>query len=457
MSYLAALDNYDSIGVVGLGQSGLSCVRFLLQQGLRPVVFDTREQPPEAALQLVQEAELTLFTGALDVAEILACDLLVVSPGLDLRNPVLQMAVDADIPLVGDADIFAQYAQAPVLGITGSNGKSTVTKLTAELLSAAGKKVAMGGNIGIPMLDVLAADVDVYVLELSSFQLDTMHDLRLHAAALLNISDDHLDRYASRAHYVQSKHRIYNNASTGIWNRDQRLTAPDHLAFEQQLSFGSDSAELEVPGLFGLEFDDSEATLYYRDQALLRASELKLSGVHNLLNIQAALALVQTLGIEPQTVLDAVRNFTGLPHRCELVAEAAGVRWVNDSKATNIGAAEAAIQGLRPLVQGKLILIAGGDGKGADFSVFRTALKQVDELIVLGRDAERVAQHYAGTAIRVSDMSQAVATAAQQAIEHSTVLLAPACASLDMYKNYEQRGEMFKAAVLAQVAEVTHG
>ena len=457
MGYLAALDNYDTIGVVGLGQSGLSCVRFLLQQGFRPLVFDTREQPPAAAMELVRAAGLSLFTGALDVAEILSCDALVVSPGLDLRHPVLQMAVDADIPLVGDADIFAQYAQAPVLGITGSNGKSTVTQLTAELLRSAGKKVAMGGNIGIPMLDVLTDDVDVYVLELSSFQLDTLHDLPLHAAALLNISDDHLDRYASRAHYAQSKHRIYNTAEVGVWNRDQRLTAPQYLALEQQLSFGTDAAELDVPGLFGLTFEDNEATLYFRDQALLRASELALSGVHNLLNIQAALALVHSLGVAPQSVLDTVRSFTGLPHRCERVAEVNDVRWVNDSKATNIGAAEAAIQGLRRLVQGKLILIAGGDGKGADFSQFRAALQQVDELIVLGRDAERIAQHYRGAAVRVGDMAQAVAAAAERAIPQSTVLLAPACASLDMYKNYEQRGEMFKAAVLAQVAEVTHG
>ncbi|RUO62657.1 UDP-N-acetylmuramoyl-L-alanine--D-glutamate ligase [Pseudidiomarina insulisalsae] len=450
------MHNYELIGVVGLGQSGLSTVRFLLQQDIRPVVFDTREQPPQAAQLQQLDKTLELHCGPLDIATLLACDLLVVSPGLDLRMPALQMARDAGIPLVGDTDIFAQFAQAPVLGITGSNGKSTVTKLTGELLSAAGMNVAVGGNIGIPMLDIIAPDVDVYVLELSSFQLDTMHDLKLHAAALLNISDDHLDRYQDRSHYAASKQRIYQHAGQAVWNREQRITAPQYLPLAQQLSFGSDAPDTERPGLFGLGLDGDTPTIQFAGEVLLRADELQLTGVHNLLNAQAALALVHSLEVPLEQVLDSLRNFTGLPHRCELVTEHNDVRWVNDSKATNIGAAEAAIAGLRPLVKGKLILIAGGDGKGADFSTFRSALQQVDELIVFGRDAERIAQHHPQVT-RVSNLAEAVQRAAQLATAQSTILLAPACASLDMFKNYEQRGETFKAEVLKQVAEVAHG
>lgn len=457
MSYLAALHTYDLVGVVGLGQSGMSCVRFLLQQGLKPLVFDTRNAPPQAEQLNELAPELELHCGPLDVSSLLACDVLVVSPGLDLRMPALQMARDAGVLLVGDTDIFAQYVQAPVLGITGSNGKSTVTQLTGELLAAAGKKVAIGGNIGIPMLDVLADDVDVYVLELSSFQLDTMHDLQLHAGALLNISDDHLDRYLNREAYATSKQRIYRNAEQGIWNREQRSTAPERMPFVQQLSFGSDEAEQERPGLFGLGHAEGVPSIQFKGQTLLHANELQLAGLHNLLNAQAALALLHSLEVEFSTeVLNCLRQFRGLPHRCELVAEHEGVRWVNDSKATNIGAAEAAIQGLRPLVKGKLILIAGGDGKGADFNTFKPALQLVDELIVLGRDGARIGQQHS-ISTSVKDMAEAVKVAASKTIPGSTVLLAPACASLDMFSNYQERGEVFKAAVQQHVAEVAHG
>lgn len=457
MSYLAAITTYELIGVVGLGQSGLSCVRFLKQQGIQPVVFDTREAPPQQAELAKLDASIELHCGPLDIGHLLACDALVVSPGLDLRLPALQMARDAGIPLVGDADIFAQFAQAPVLGITGSNGKSTVTQLTGELLAAAGKKVAIGGNIGVPMLDILAPEVDVYVLELSSFQLDTMHDLKLHAGALLNISDDHLDRYYNREDYAASKQRIYQKAELGVWNREQRATAPQRLALAKQLSFGSDEAEQERPGLFGLGEANGVAQIDFAGEPLVRADELHLAGLHNLLNAQAALALVHALDVDIDAkVLQCLRQFRGLPHRCELVAEQDGVRWVNDSKATNIGAAEAAIKGLRPLVKGKLILIAGGDGKGADFATFKPALQAVDELIVLGRDGMRIAQQHQ-QATQVKDLNEAVQVAASKASAGSTVLLAPACASLDMFNNYQDRGEKFKAAVAQVLAEVAHG
>lgn len=452
MQQLAALDTYDTIGVVGLGQTGLSCVRYLLSLGLTPVVFDTRPVPAGIAELQDLDPAIEVHTGPLDAALLMEMDLLIVSPGIDTRMEAIQLAKDADIPLTGDIEIFGTLVDKPVIGITGSNGKSTVTRLTGELVRAAGRKVAVGGNIGVPVLDLIMAEdhdqVDVYVLELSSFQLDLIRQIRLTAATILNISDDHLDRYASTQEYAASKHRIYNFTDIAVWNREQRLTAPRHLPLDQQLSFGADESDDQLPGLFGLHQDNGQPAIGWNGKVLLKASELQLTGVHNLLNVQAALALVSALGIEPTEVTEAVREFRGLPHRCELVGDYQGVQWVNDSKATNIGAAEAAIKGVRELVPGKLILIAGGDGKGADFSQFRDALRQVDALITLGKDGDRIAAYYPG-ARKVSCLREAVAAAKDLASEGSMVLLSPACASLDMFRNYEDRGEQFRQAVEA--------
>lgn len=445
---LAALDTYEAIGVVGLGQTGLSCVRYLLQRDIAPIIFDTRAEPPGLKELTEFNTELEIHTGPLQLEHILAMDLLIVSPGVDLRTPALQLAIDAAIPVIGDMDLFARHANKPVLGITGSNGKSTVTRLVTDLLTAAGKKVAMGGNIGVPVLDLVGQPADVFVLELSSFQLELMHDLHLRGGTILNISDDHMDRYSDLRDYSNAKHRIYNRVDVAIWNREQEMTAPSLVPLNAQLTFGLSPSSEHGPDQFGLTQDDGEFAISFAGEPLLKASELQLTGVHNLLNVQAALALVYAYGVDPHEVLDAARNFKGLPHRCELVGEYQQVQWVNDSKATNIGAAEAAIFGTRQLVNGKLILIAGGDGKGADFAHFRAALKQVDVVIVLGKDGERIANQVEH-AVRVKTIEEAVATAAELATPNSMVLLSPACASLDMFKNYEQRGERFRAAVEA--------
>lgn len=449
---LAALDSYETIGVVGLGQTGLSCVRYLLQRDIVPVVFDTRKEPPglDELKQLCSEIEV--HTGGLEIEHVLGLDLLVVSPGVDLRLPALQLAIDAAIPVIGDMDLFARHANKPVLGITGSNGKSTVTRLVADLLTAAGKKVAMGGNIGVPVLDLVGQPADVFVLELSSFQLELMHDLHLRGATLLNISDDHMDRYNDVRDYSNAKHRIYNRTDVAVWNREQELTAPALIPLNAQVTFGLDPSAASGPDMFGLRSINGDMVIEFSGEPLVRASELQLTGVHNLLNVQAALALVYSVGIEPAAVIDAVKAFKGLPHRCELIGDFNQVQWVNDSKATNIGAAEAAIFGLRPLVSGKLILIAGGDGKGADFSHFRAALKQVDAVIVLGKDGERIA-HQVDHAIRVKTLEEAVSVAAELAAPNSMVLLSPACASLDMFKNYEHRGEEFRRLVKQTVQQ----
>jgi len=444
---LAALDSYETIGVVGLGQTGLSCVRYLLQRDIVPVVFDTRKEPPRLNELKSLHADIEVHTGALEIEHVLGLDLLIVSPGVDLRLPALQLAIDAAIPVVGDMDLFARHANKPVLGITGSNGKSTVTRLVADLLTAAGKKVAMGGNIGVPVLDLVGQPADVFVLELSSFQLELMHDLHLRGATLLNISDDHMDRYSDLRDYSNAKHRIYNRTDIAVWNREQEITAPALIPLNAQVTFGLSSSEERGPDMFGLRQIDGDIVIEFSGEPLVRASELKMTGTHNLLNVQAALALVYSVGVNPTDVVDALKKFKGLPHRCEPLGEISNVQWVNDSKATNIGAAEAAIFGLRPLVSGKLILIAGGDGKGADFSHFRAALQQVDVVIVLGKDAERIANQVEH-AVRVKTLEQAVATAAELADANSMVLLSPACASLDMFKNYEHRGDEFRRLVM---------
>lgn len=449
---LAALDSYETIGVVGLGQTGLSCVRYLLQRDIVPVVFDTRKEPPGLAELKQMCSDIEVHTGTLEIEHVLGLDLLVVSPGVDLRLPALQLAIDAAIPVVGDMDLFARHANKPVLGITGSNGKSTVTRLVADLLTAAGKKVAMGGNIGVPVLELVGQPADVFVLELSSFQLELMHDLHLRGATLLNISDDHMDRYNDLRDYSNAKHRIYNRTDVAVWNREQELTAPALIPLNAQVTFGIDPSAASGPDMFGLRSIDGDMVIEFSGEPLVRASELQLTGIHNLLNVQAALALVYSAGIEPAAVIDAVKSFKGLPHRCELIGEYNQVQWVNDSKATNIGAAEAAIFGLRPLVSGKLILIAGGDGKGADFSHFRAALKQVDAVIVLGKDGDRIA-HQVDHAIRVQTLEEAVSAATEMATPNSMVLLSPACASLDMFKNYEHRGEEFRRLVKQTVQQ----
>lgn len=451
------LTDYTDIGVIGLGQTGLSVARYLLREGFVPFLFDSRSEAAVGDRVQQLEAEfgqsLSAYFGDFQVEQVLGLDALVVSPGIDLRHPVLQMAIDADIPLFGDIDLFAAQVQQPIVGITGSNGKSTVTELTAAIVQAAGQRVAVGGNIGTPVLDLLTttAAVDVYVLELSSFQLELMAHTELKAATILNFSDDHLDRYASRQDYEKAKQRIYTHAHTAIWNRDQYSTKPVQ-AVAAEWTFAAHPSEPEAPHIYGLTATQP-VHIERAQQPLLASTELQLSGVHNLLNIQAACGLAEALGIDitAAPVLQVIREFSGLPHRCQLIGEFDGVRWINDSKATNIGAAEAAIKGLRPVVSGKLILIAGGDGKGANFSVFKEALNAVDELITIGRDGQRIASVYPHSETHQSakDLQQAVALAAQVATPGSLVLLAPACASFDMFANYQERGERFMQAVEA--------
>jgi len=457
-SAMKQLQEYQDVAVIGLGQTGLSCVRYLLNRNVRPVIFDTREQPPTLSALQELDKDLTLHCGPLEIEQLLAMDLLILSPGINPNQLALQIAADAGIPIIGDIELFAWQVKRPVIAITGSNGKSTVTQLVGELIASTGKKVAVGGNIGVPVLDLVEQDVDCFVLELSSFQLETTVSLAPVAATILNVSADHLDRYLDIQDYTDAKQRIYYHAEHLVVNRDDILTQPkQRLRDSKMMSFGK-KAHKTAFGLRSLapadgkNGDPSSLTLCRGEKAIVAASELALQGIHNLLNVQAALALLEAIHITPEEVLPTLKAFRGLPHRCELVAEYRGVRWINDSKATNIGAAQAAIEGLAPITQGKLVLLAGGDGKGADFKVFESALAQVDTLITFGRDGDRIADLRAD-AIRVKDLPEAIRAAAKAVGKQGTVLLSPACASFDMFNNFEHRGDMFKAAVEAHYAK----
>ncbi|MCC5855795.1 MAG: UDP-N-acetylmuramoyl-L-alanine--D-glutamate ligase [Idiomarina sp.] len=445
MKLKRSLQHYDTVLVVGFGLTGMSCVRFLLSQGVNPIVLDSRETPPAVLLSPELVAECECYFGEFLVEHLLAADLVIVSPGLDTRVGPLRMAADSGIPLISDIELFAWYVDAPVVAITGSNGKSTVTELTSHLLTHAGKRVGTGGNIGTPALDLLlnGNDYDCFVLELSSFQLELTYELLLDGACVLNVSSDHLDRYDDERGYQRAKQRIYRHARHCVWNADDPLTQPrQSVGQEQETTF---SAKKNAQG-FGLRKGTTGFAITWQRRALVHTRDISLQGTHNWQNVMAALALCKTLGVAFEDVIPGLSQFKTLPHRCELVADVDGVRWIDDSKATNPGAAAAAIEGFRASVDGQLILIAGGDSKGADLTLLKQALPQVDRVITLGRDGHRIAA-IEPRAHGVKTLEEAVDYARTIATSGSLVLLSPACASLDMFTDYKHRGEVFRKAV----------
>lgn len=435
--------------VVGLGKSGMSIVRHLARRALPFAVADTRANPPELATLQAHYPEVEVRCGELDVEFLCRASELLVSPGLAVSTPALQAAVARGVKLSGDIDLFAREAKAPIIAITGSNAKSTVTTLVGEMAQAAGRKVAVGGNLGTPALDLLSDDVELYVLELSSFQLETTEQLNAEVATCLNVSEDHMDRYAGLPAYHQAKHRIFRGARQVVINRDDRLSRPLVGDDVPVWSFGLGKPDFKG---FGLIEENGEKFLAFQFEVLMSVRELKMRGAHNQSNALAALALGHAVGLPLATMLQTLRTFGGLPHRCQWVRERAGVDYYDDSKATNVGAALAAIVGLGADIDGKLVLIAGGDGKGADFSALREPIAQYcREVILLGRDAGRLASTLQGavTLRQVQSLEEAVQQAAACALPGDAVLLSPACASLDMFKNFEERGHLFAAAVEA--------
>jgi len=432
--------------VVGLGKSGMSLVRFLAQQGVRFAVADTRANPPELATLQRDYPEVEVRCGELDVDFLCRASELYVSPGLALATPALREAAARGVKMSGDIDLFTRHAKAPIVAITGSNAKSTVTTLVGEMAAAAGKKVAVGGNIGTPALDLLSDEVELYVLELSSFQLETTERLVAEVATCLNISEDHMDRYDGMAQYHLAKHRIFRGARQVVVNRDDALSRPLIADQVPCWTFGLGKPDFKR---FGLIEEGGEKYLAFQFETLMPTAELKIRGAHNQSNALAALALGHAVGLPFEAMLDTLRNFAGLPHRCQWVRELRGVGYYDDSKATNVGAALAAIEGLGADIAGKLVLIAGGDGKGADFSALKAPVSRFCRAVVLlGRDAEQIADALGDAAplVRVKTLDEAVQRCAELAQSGDAVLLSPACASLDMFKNFEERGRLFAQA-----------
>ncbi|CRY22530.1 UDP-N-acetylmuramoyl-L-alanine--D-glutamate ligase [Yersinia enterocolitica] len=426
--------------IIGLGLTGLSCVDFFIARGVTPRVMDTRINPP--GLDKLPE-NVERHVGDLNQQWLLDADLIVASPGIALAHPALSEAAEAGVEIVGDIELFCRENQAPVVAITGSNGKSTVTTLVGEMAKAAGWQVGVGGNIGVPALNLLKQltlqkhENQLVVLELSSFQLETTSSLHASAATILNVTEDHTDRYPfGLQQYRAAKLRVYENAKVCVVNADDALTMPVRGADNRCISFGVDVGD------YHLNKQQGEIWLRVRGEKVLNTREMKLTGRHNYTNALAALALADAVGIPRSSSLKALTTFTGLPHRFQLVFEHNGVRWINDSKATNVGSTEAALDGLP--VDGTLHLLLGGDGKSADFSGL-TRFLQGDHIKIycFGRDGEQLAELRPEVSQRTETMEQAMVLLAKSLAPGDMVLLSPACASLDQFRSFEQRGDEF--------------
>ncbi len=431
--------------VVGMGDTGISVAHYLQSLNFKFAITDSRDKPPMMELFSEQMPDTPVFTGGFDEAAFKVATHLVVSPGVSLNEPAIIKAIANGSLIVSDIDLFACSVDVPVVAITGTNGKSTVTTLLGEMAKEAGIRVGVGGNLGTPALDLLVLDAQLYVLELSSFQLERTSALNAAAATVLNISADHLDRHVDIAEYARQKQRIFRGDGVMIINADDSVV----LAMGDD-SRKTDSFSISKPADFYIAYEDGMECLMHNDSCLMPLAELRLEGRHNVANALAALALGVAVGLNEQVMCDALRKFKGLSHRMQRVAEIRGVTWVNDSKATNIGACIAALQGTTR----KVILIAGGDAKGADMNELMPAIKEKAKSVVLmGKDAALIKQALNGCVpvYSADNMAQAVEIAASLADVGESVLLSPACASLDQYKNYQDRGDKFSKAVLALV------
>jgi len=436
-------DNAPYAVIAGLGATGLSCARYLHERGWRIAVTDTRPAPPQLAALAALDARIPVRLGALDPELLEGAVFVVASPGLPVRGPFFDEAERRGLAVVGDIELFARAAAAPVVGVTGTNGKSTVTTLVAGMALRAGLKVRAGGNLGPPALDLLAAGTELYVLELSSYQLETTSSLCCRAATVLNVSADHLDRYPSLASYAAAKARIFVRCDTAVINLDDPLVVAMPRTASSTLSF---SLRASVGATYALALHQGEWWLTRAGAPLLRATELRTRGAHNAANALAALALGEALALPLAAMLAELRSFAGLPHRSQWIADRQGVAYIDDSKGTNVGATLAAVAGM----PGPVVLIAGGDGKNQNFGPLATGLRgKVRHIVLIGRDAPLIARALDGVCPieRCATLPQAVQAAARAARPGDTVLLSPACASFDMFRDYAHRGVVFAEAV----------
>ncbi|MDR1057280.1 MAG: UDP-N-acetylmuramoyl-L-alanine--D-glutamate ligase [Coxiellaceae bacterium] len=425
--------------IVGLGKTGISCVRYLTKQKCNFAVVDSRSHPPALEELQKKSPSVPTYLGKIDENILSQAQELIISPGVPLSEPAIAACLKRGIEVIGDIELFARTANVPIIAITGSNGKSTVTSLVGEMIKAAGKRVGIGGNLGVPALDLLNQNVDFYVLELSSFQLETTVSLKAKAAVVLNISPDHMDRYQSFNDYLQIKQRIYTNCQVAIINRDDHLSHAHTNLSQPVISFGSSKPLAD-------DFGIDHGYLMYGNEKIIPISKLKIKGLHNAINAVAALALGKAIDLPLQQILSVLYEFPGLPHRCQWVANINGVDWYNDSKGTNVGATTAAIEGLGKEISGKIILIAGGLGKDADFSPLQDVIiKYVKTVVLIGKDAPLIQKTLMGTSkiLLAPSMQEAVIICAKEASSKDVVLLSPACASYDMFNNFEHRGELF--------------
>ncbi|WP_426358430.1 UDP-N-acetylmuramoyl-L-alanine--D-glutamate ligase [Pseudocolwellia sp. HL-MZ19] len=452
MQKLAHYKN-KNIVVLGAGLTGLSCVRFLQNNNITCAVNDSREKPTDLSAFNKDFPEVTLHTGQWNAELIKNAEVLIVSPGVDLNEEVIQSSINSDCEVIGDVELYCQLSKTPILAVTGSNGKSTVVSLLHYLGNKLGYKTQLGGNIGVPVLDLLAVhgsdneqEIDCLVLELSSFQLETLTSMQAMAGSILNVSDDHLDRHKTLENYTAIKQAIYPQSRVVVVNRDDLATQVPNDAVKEQISFGTDKPET---GHFGIEVFNDIAYLMYGDEKLITLNTLPLAGMHNALNYLAALALGVNAGWSLPLMVEALSGFKGLEHRCERIESQDGIQWINDSKATNVGATLAAIKGLSAVVgkNQKLILIAGGEGKGANFTPLKDVMAQhVNVLYTLGKDGDKIAE-LAENSIKVSSIEEAVKLASASVKQGDMVLLSPACASIDMFKNFIERGQAFVKAI----------
>jgi UDP-N-acetylmuramoylalanine--D-glutamate ligase len=449
------LKNSDLRGksiIIGLGKTGLSVAKYFAVKGLPFEFMDTRLKPPMLEEFKTLFPNIKIQVGKLKESSLLGAKELIVSPGLSIKTPEIQRAKDFGIPVRGDIDIFSKAVKAPIIGVTGSNGKSTVVALLSSILKRAGKSVGLGGNLDgsdtKSALDLLGGeDKDIYLLELSSFQLETTESLGAEVAVILNLSEDHMDRYDTLKEYHEAKLRVFNGCRQLVINRDDVNSYPKTSINVPVWDFGvehSNSKSLSISEIQGEQY------ITYKFEKIIAVSDLQLFGKHNISNALAAIALALSLGIDINDIKSAVINFPGLPHRCQWIRDLSGVSFYNDSKGTNVGATMAAIEGLGHRIKGDVILIAGGLAKGADFSPLVPAInKWAKELVLIGEDAEEMASNFCKNIPTnfARDMRDAVGIANEKASPGDVVLLSPACASFDMYRNFQHRGQVFIESV----------
>lgn len=431
--------NNKKVAVIGLGISNISLIKYLIKHDLKKLtIFDTRHNPPHVG-DLPVGIDLRL--GDIDEKSLLEFDIVIISPGISIYKPEIQAVIKAGIEVVGDIELFARVAKAPIIGITGSNGKSTVSTLVGYMADVAGINVKIGANIGIPVFDILSDDVELYVLELSSFELETTKSLKLAACTILNVSEDHLDRYhGSIEEYAQAKKAIFKHCNNVIVNRDDKRTYPnqDDLDNHTIISFGLDNK------CYGIERASDGTYLTINQERIINVNELRIYGEHNYLNALACLALTQCVGIEKDAQIKALRNFSGLSHRCQLAKRIKGASYYNDSKATNVASTEAAIVGLRDLHKEGILLLAGGLGKGQDFTPLKKYLgHEVSKVFCFGKDKKQLLDLSEEYCVNTETMEEALNLAYAQAKDGQAVLLSPACASFDQFSGFEQRGQIF--------------